>query len=211
MSGILDLLKSDMGKELINGASKEFGINKASVGSVLGSAMPLILGALNNNASSVNGSEGLLKALGDSRHSGGSILDNLSSILGGGNSSGLLTDGANILSHIFGGQEQNAATALGESNGINISSVMNIMKMAAPFVMGYLGNKAKDNNVSNQVDLKDLLGGLLGDDKDTHQEMANKIQDFENNDDTVGDIAELITKYDKKSGGIGNILSDLFS
>ncbi len=49
MSGILDLLNSSMGKELINGASKQMGLDKGSTASALSEAMPLILGAIKNN------------------------------------------------------------------------------------------------------------------------------------------------------------------
>ncbi len=211
MNEILDLLKGDTGKELINNASKQFGINKASVASVLGSAMPLILGAMENNASSVNGSEGLLKALGNPTHSSGGLLDNLGSIFNSGNIDEILGDGGNILAHVFDGQENNAANVLGKSNNIDIGSVMNIMKVAAPFVMSFLGKRASNSGVSNQTDLRGLLGGLLGNDKEIHQEMANKLQDFDNNDSSIDDIAGLITDYDKNSGSIGKILTDLFS
>jgi hypothetical protein len=211
MSSILDILNSSQGSELINGASQQLGLSKAQTASALGSAMPLILGAMKNNSSTIEGASGLLGALGNSKHSGG-IMDNLSSILGGSNiDDDVLTDGGNILGHVFGGQQNNAANAISKSNGIDMNSAMNLMKVAAPFIMGYLGNKAKSNNVSDGNGLSDMLGGLLGNDGNTMQDMASKLQGFDNNDFSVDDIAGLLSGGSKGAGGIGGMLKGLFS
>jgi len=211
MSGILDLLNSDNGKNLISGMEQQFGINKASVAKVLGSAIPMILGGMRNNASSSNGAPGLLGALLGGNHNG-SILDNIGSILGGSSvDHNILTDGANILGHIFGGQENNAAHVVSKSGGVDLSQAMNIMKTVAPFVMGYIGKKMHSNGVSDQGGLKGLLGDLLGDDTDSQRDVASRIQGFDNNDDTIDDLAGLVGELGKNSGGIANLLSGLFS
>lgn len=211
MSGILDLLNSSMGKELINGTSQQMGLNKASTVSALGAAMPLILGAMKNNASSTDGAEGLLKALGSSNHSGGGMLDNLGSILGGSNfDDNVMSDGGNILGHVFGGQENNAANAISKSSGIDMDSALNMMKIAAPFIMSYLGKKTLSNGISDQNGIGDLLGGLLGNDGNTQQDMASKIQGFDNNDFSIDDIAGLMSGSGKSSDLLGT-LGKLFS
>lgn len=206
MSSVLDLLNSSMGKELINGASQQMGLNKASTASALSAAMPLILGAMKNNTSSTDGAAGLIKALGNSNHSGGGMLENLAGILGGDNiDENVLTDGGNILGHVFGGQENNAANAISKSSGIDMSSAMNMLKLAAPFIMSYLGKKTRSNNISDQGGISDLLSGLLGSDSSTQQDMASKLQDFDNNDFSIDDIAGLMTG----GGNSGNILGTL--
>ena len=211
MNSILDILNSSQGSDLINGASQQLVLSKAQTVSALGSAMPLILGAMKNNSSTSDGASGLLGALGNSKHSGG-IMDNLSSILGGSSiDDDVLTDGGNILGHVFGGQQNNAAHAISKSNGIDINSAMNLMKVAAPFIMGYLGNKAKSNNISDGNGLSDMLGGLLGNDENTMQDMASKLQGFDNNDFSVDDIAGLLSGGSKGAGGIGGMLKGLFS
>ena len=82
MSGLLDLLNSDLGKQLISGASAQTGASESKTADVLSMAMPLLLGAMKKNASSQEGASGLMGAL-SGKHDG-SILDNLGSILGGG-------------------------------------------------------------------------------------------------------------------------------
>ncbi len=211
MSGILDLLNSNSGKDLISGIEQQFGINKASVAKVLGSAIPMILGGMRNNASSSSGASDLLGALLGGNHNG-SILDNIGSILGGSSvDHNVMTDGGNILGHIFDGQENNAAHVVSKSGGIDMSQAMNIMKTVAPFVMGYIGKMMHSNGVSDQGGLKGVLGGLLGDDTDSQRDVASRIQGFDNNDDTIDDLAGLVGELGKNSGGIANLLSGLFS
>jgi len=211
MSEILDLLNSDSGKGLINGIEKQFGLNKASVAKVLGSAIPMILGGMKNNSSSSNGASGILGAILGDNHSGG-ILDNIGNVLGGSQADqNVMDDGGKILGHIFGGQENNAAHVVGKSSGIDLSQAMHIMKVAAPFVLGYLGKKARSHNVSDQSGLQGLLGGLLGNDQDAQTDIASRVQGFDTNDDTLDDLAGMVSKFGKQSGGIANILSGLFS
>ncbi len=112
MAGILDLLNSDLGKTLVNSASEQLGQNRTQTTTALTTALPLILGAMKNNASTTKGAEGLLGAL-SSKHDG-SLLDNVSSLLG---DSDVLADGAGILSHVFSGKEQNIASAVSKKVG----------------------------------------------------------------------------------------------
>ena len=210
MNSILDVLNSSQGNDLIGGASKQLGLSKAQTASALESAMPLILAAMKNNSSTSDGAAGLLGALGSSKHSGG-MLDNLSSILGGSNiDDDILTDGGNILGHVFGGQQNNAADTISKSSGIDMNSAMNLMKVAAPFIMSYLGSKAKSSNVSDENGLSAMLEGLLGHNGNAMQDMASKLQGFDNNDFSIDDIAGLLSDGSKGAEGIGGMLKGLF-
>ena len=82
MAGLLDLLNSDLGKQLISGASAQTGASEGKTADVLSMAMPVLLGAMKKNASTQEGASGLMGAL--SKKHDGTILDNLGSILGGG-------------------------------------------------------------------------------------------------------------------------------
>ena len=207
MSGILDLLNSEMGQELVKGASSQMGMDDKSTSSALSAAMPLILGALKNNTGSVEGSEQLLGALQNSKHSSGSMLDNLGSILGGSEiDKDVMDDGGKILGHVFGGQENNAANALSKSSGIDMNSAMYLLKVAAPMVMSYLGKQTSQNNISDQGGISDLIGGLLGGQGADMSSMASLIQGFDGNDSSMDDIAGMLTGGSKSSGGLGDLL-----
>ena len=95
MSGILDLLNSDMGKQLIGSITEKTGIDASQATSVVSSGLPAILGAMKDNVSA-DGAAGLLGALTGGKHDG-SILDNLGGFLNGGD----FSDGSKILGHVF--------------------------------------------------------------------------------------------------------------
>jgi len=209
MSGIMDLLNSQMGQELIAGAGKQMGLDSKSTGGALGAAMPLILGALKNNSGSAQGSADLLGALNSPTHSGGGRLDNLGSILGGDSiDQDVMDDGGKILGHIFGGQESNAANAVSKSTGLNLDSAMNLLKVAAPLIMSYLGKQTQQNNVTDSNGLADMLGGLLGSQGGEMESMASLIQGFDSNDTSIDDIAGMLGGGSKSSGGLGGLLND---
>lgn len=207
MNGILDLINSDMGQQLISGAGTQIGLDKTTTSSAMSTAIPLILGAMKNNSGSAEGAASLLGALDNSKHSSGSMLDNLGSILGGDSiDQDVIDDGGNILGHLFGGQEKNAANTLSKSSGIDAGSAMNLLKVAAPFIMSYLSKQKSQKNISDQGGLGDLLGGMLGGQGSTMESMASLIQGFDSNDSSVDDIAGLISGISGSKGGLGGML-----
>ncbi len=211
MSLFNDLLTGPIGKELIEGSSKQLGLNRASTAAAFGAALPMIMGALKNNASSSDGASGLLKALTNSHHSSGGLLNNLSNVLGGsGIDESVLKDGANILNHVFGGQTNNAAQVIGKTSNIDPSMANQIMKMAAPIVMGYLAKNALSSKVSDGNSLTGMLGSLLDDD-DEYVHTASRIQDFDNNDDTIDDLANKFKQKESSKGFLGSLMNELLS
>ncbi|OUS15711.1 hypothetical protein A9Q93_06420, partial [Nonlabens dokdonensis] len=114
MSSILDLLNSDIGKTLIQGASQKTGQSSDKTANVLSQAMPLILGAMQRNASSPEGAQSLNNALNDPRHSGGGVIDMLGGIFGDGAGSPeqLEQEGAGILGHVLGSKQPHVENAL---------------------------------------------------------------------------------------------------
>ena len=211
MASIFDLLNSDLGKTLINGASQQLGHDQKTTSTAMGAALPLILGAMKNNAKTPEGASGLLSALNSEKHSGG-ILDNLGSILGGGGiDDDVLQDGSGILGHVFGGKEQNVAQAVSKSSGIDMGSAMNILKVAAPLVMGYLGKQTRQQGVTDQNGIGNLLGGLLGGESSQQQNMVERLLDADGDGSIIDDVAGMILGGGKKGGGgLGSLLGGLF-
>ncbi len=209
MASIFDLLNSDIGKTLISGASQQLGHDQKTTTTALGAALPLILGAMKNNAKTPEGAAGLLSALGNQKHGGG-ILDNLGSVLGGGGiDDDVMQDGAGILGHVFSGREQNVASAVSKSSGVDMGSAMNILKVAAPFIMGYLGKQTRQQGVSNQSGLGSLLGGMLGGESNQQQNMVERLLDSDGDGSIIDDVAGMILGGGKK-GGLGGLLGGLF-
>jgi hypothetical protein len=212
MAGILDLLNSDIGKTLISGASQQLGQDQAKTSSALSAALPLILGAMKNNAKTPEGAAGLLSALRDEKHSGG-ILDNLGSVLGGGGiDDNVMKDGAGILGHVFGGKEQNVANAVSSTSGIDAGSAMNLLKVAAPVLMGMLGKQSRQQGVSDPNGIGDLLGGMLGGSGQQEQSMISRLLDADGDGSVIDDIAGMVLGSGgaKKKSGLAGLLGGLF-
>jgi hypothetical protein len=203
MTGLLDLLNSDIGKTLVNSASQQLGQNSGKTSSALTTALPLILGAMKNNASSSDGASGLLSAL-SGKHDG-SILDN---VAGAVSNQEVLNDGAGILGHLFNGKEQNIAQAVGSKSGIDAGSAMNLLKMAAPVIMGYLGKQTRQQNVTDGNGIENLIGGMLGGSANTEQSLVTKLLDADGDGSVIDDIIGMASGG--KKGGIGGLLGGLF-
>jgi len=203
MAGLLGLLNSDLGKTLVNSASKQLGQNTGKTSSALTTALPLILGAMKNNASSSEGANGLLSALGG-KHDG-SILNDVSSAVSNPN---VLKDGAGILGHLFNGKEQNIAQAVGAKSGIDAGSAMNLLKMAAPIIMGFIGKQTRQQNVTDSNGIGNLLGGMLGGNSNQQQSLVTKLLDADGDGSVIDDIIGMASGG--KKGGIGGLLGGLF-
>jgi hypothetical protein len=204
MAGLLDLLNSDLGKTLVSSASSQLGQNKVQTTSALTTALPLILGAMKNNASTPEGAQGLLSAL-SNKHDG-SLLDNLGGLLGNND---VLSDGAGILGHVFGGKEQNVAQAVSKKSGMDLGSAMNLLKMAAPVIMGFLGKQTREQKVSDGDGIGNLLGGLLGGGAQKEQSLVTQLLDADGDGSVIDDLIGMAAGG-KKKGGLGGLLGGLF-
>lgn len=210
MSGILDLLNSDIGKTIINGVSNQTNQSESKTQDVLTMALPVLMQAMKRNASTPQGAEGLLGALSSGKHDG-SILDNLADLFKGGVDDNIIQDGGKILSHVLGNKQQTVENALGAKAGIDASSVAQILKVAAPILMGMLGNQAKKQNVNNSSGLDSLLGGLIGGNSaESEQSFLTTILDADGDGSVIDDVAGMILGGDKKKGGLGGMLGGLF-
>lgn len=208
MASILDLLSSDLGKQLISGASAQTGQPEDKTANVLSMALPVILGAMQRNAATPAGAQSLNNALEDNRHDG-SILDQLSGLLGNGADSNLLNDGAGILKHVLGGNQQNVEQNISKTSGVDAGSVAQIIKMAAPILMGILGTQKRKDNVG-ESGIGDLLGSVLGKNTDHDQSLLTTLLDADGDGSVIDDVAGMVMGGNKKKGGLGGLLGSLF-
>jgi hypothetical protein len=208
MSGLLDLLNSPMGKQLISGVAGQTGQSESGTANVLSMAMPLLMGAMKKNVSQPGGAESLMNAL-NSKHSGG-ILDNLGGLFEGGVDQSVMDDGAGILGHLLGGNQSNVQNALSQKSGIDAGAIGSILKIAAPLIMGYLGRQSQQNNVSDASGLNGLLGGLLGGQPQQNQSLMTSLLDADGDGSFLDDVAGMMLNSGAKKGGLGGLLGGLF-
>jgi len=208
MSGLLDLLSSPMGKQLISGVAGSTGQSESKTGDVLSMAMPLLLGAMKKNVSTPQGAQGLMSAL-SGKHNGG-ILDDLGGLFGGGVDEAVTNDGAGILGHLFGGSQGNVENALSQKSGMDTGSIANILKIAAPIVMGFIGKQTRQNNVQDASGMNNLLGGMLGGQPKQNQSLITTLLDADGDGSILDDVAGMVMGGGKKKGGLGGLLGGLF-
>ena len=208
MSGILDLLNSDIGKSLINGMSGHTGQSKSKTSNSLTMAMPVLMQAMKRNANSSEGASGIMSAL--QKHDG-SILDNLGSLFSGGNINSVSDDGGKILGHVLGNRQGNIQNALSQKSGIDPGSVGQILKVAAPILMGVLGKQQRQNNVNSSSGIQGLLGGLIGNNApDQNQSFLESILDADGDGSVIDDVAGMVLGGNKSKSGLGGLLGGLF-
>ncbi|MEL4308492.1 DUF937 domain-containing protein [Joostella sp. CR20] len=209
MSGLASLLDSDVGRQIIGGISSQAGTSEDQTSNLLNMALPLLTGAMKKNASSPDGAAGLLNAI-NSKHDG-SILDNLGGFFGGGVDDTAINDGAGILGHVLGGNQSNIENALSSKTGIDAGTVSQILKIAAPLVLGYLGKQTKENNISGSNDMSSLLGSMLGGQSQENQSLITSLIDTDGDGSVLDDVADMVIGSSKKKGGLGGLLGSFFN
>lgn len=151
MASLLDGLRQRLGGDTVAKLGQQLGADSATTQQAVGAALPAILGALARNAQSPDGAAALAGAL-DKDHDG-SVLDNLSSVLGAGGTA----NGASILKHVFGEKQGAVESAVGASSGLDDAQAAKVLAMLAPIVMGALGS-AKRSRGLDAGGLASMLG-----------------------------------------------------
>lgn len=148
---LTNILGALTGNDAVNAVSQNLNVDPNQVSSVITSALPSLLGAMQKNASTPGGAEALAKALGDHAGSAGNLINNLKITD--------LTDGNKILSHIFGGNLSSVLSGISKNTGVSSGIVSKILASIAPSLLAILG---KQNGSSGAAGLGGLLGALLG-------------------------------------------------
>ena len=198
-----------MGKQIISGVAGQTNQSESKTADVLSMAMPILMGAMNRNAATPEGAQGLMNAL-SSKHDG-SILDNLGGLFSGGVDQEVMDDGAGILGHILGSKQPQVENALSSKSGLDAGSIAQILKVAAPILLGFLGKQTRQQNVSNPDALSGLLGGLMGGGANKQQSLIESLLDSDGDGSYLDDLAGMVLNSGgQKKGGLGGLLGGLF-
>ena len=132
--------------------ASQLGADQQQTESAVGAAVPMLLGMLGNNANQGGGADALFGALMRDHapaqaqgFGGGDLLGSvLGSVLGGGQGQNA---GSAILGHIFGGQQQQAESSLGQASGLGGGNAGQLLTILAPIVMSFLANKVQGSGL----------------------------------------------------------------
>lgn len=157
MSGLIDLVGNYLNSDSVSQISKTIGAEPEQTQQAIGAILPTLMGAITRNASNDEGAASLHNALANDHD--GSILDHLGSFFGGGKPdavSSRATQGDSILDHILGNRRSRVEEGVSRSSGLSTSQVMKLMAILAPLLMGALGKRRKEKDLSSGG-LSDLL------------------------------------------------------
>ncbi|WP_289023865.1 DUF937 domain-containing protein [uncultured Salegentibacter sp.] len=202
MASILDLLKTQVGEQLVNKASEKTSEDKEKVSTALGMALPLIIGAMKRNTRDPEATKNLDKALQSEKHNG-DVLNNLENR----EAEELSQEGSSILSHVLGAKQNGINKTLAASLNMDESSVKNILEMAAPVIMGLLGQQKRKDNVSASG-LSGLLDSVLGSNSSHDQSLLETLLDSDGDGSVIDDVAGMVLGSKNKKGG--SLLGGMF-
>ena len=187
----MSLLESHLTPEVINQLSQQTGAAPEQTATAAQGVFSTLIGGLAKNASNERGASGILSAL-DSDHDGSILNDVMGLVMGGGQGQGA-TNGAGILGHILGGQQQNAAQMISQTSGVSQSGIMDMMIKLAPMVMGAIGQQNRQQGGMNTAALSGLLGNAVqAQNENPLMQMATRFLDKDGDGSAVDDIMGMV-------------------
>lgn len=151
MSSLIEMITQQLTDDRrVSQLSGQLGADQATTKNALGTALPMLMGALARNSGDQNGAAALDRAL--DKHDGG-ILDNLDGFLEAPD----VNDGNGILRHMLGNKRGNVETGVSKASGLDPSLVAKLLPMLAPVVLGALGKQKRQQNL-NAEGLASMLG-----------------------------------------------------
>lgn len=160
MPQIMDLVAGHLGSDSVEKLSQQIGATPEQTENAIGALLPTLIAGLARNTESEKGAENLHHAL--ARDHDGSILEHLGSLFGGQPEQAPVqpkaTQGGSILDHILGQRRGRVEDSVSRSSGLSKGQVLKLMMLVAPLLMGILGKRRKDQDLS-PGGLGDLLRG----------------------------------------------------
>lgn len=151
MSQIFDSILEQLQGPALESLSKAIGTDGGGTQKALAAALPALLGGLAKNVQEPGQAEALRSAL--ERDHDGAIMGDVQGFLGMGDGGA----GASILGHIFGGRKGQVEQNVSKASGMDLGTIMKLLPLLAPVVMGALGKMRSQGN-SSASDLTDILG-----------------------------------------------------
>ena len=188
MAELTDTLNEILAAQTPN-ISRRIGADEERTRTAVQSAIPALMAALSSEADD----PGLRTALRQDHD--GAIIDQLSEYLdGSAQLPSRTTDGPGILDHVLGERQEEMAHALSAKSGLDLGTIMKLLPLLAPILMGMLGRKTGGSSGSGGGGFGlDDLGSILGGEK----------EDARRKNPDIGDILDSFAKPRSRSLGGG--------
>ena len=191
MADITQLLNQQLAGNRLSQISRQIGADEDTTGQALSAALPLLLSALANNASQPQGAQSLHTALAQDHD--GTILNDMDAFL----SNPQAANGAGILGHVLGDRRDTIQSGLAQGTGLDAGSIGQLLEIAAPLVMGALGQQQQQQGLD-----ADSLSAYLGQQQQAAQasnpdlmSMLGNLLDMNRDGSALDDILRLASKF----------------
>lgn len=152
MDTLTQQLLQQLAGEGIKQISRKIGVDEQTTNAALSTALPLLVSALAKNTSKTEGAQSLNQAL--TKDHDGSILNDVPGFL----DNPAAANGAGILGHVLGSQQPAVTKGLTQATGLESGQVDQLLQIAAPLLLGALGQKQQQKGLDPDG-LSTYLGG----------------------------------------------------
>jgi len=190
MDALTQQLLQQLSGDGLSQISQQIGADEQTTGSALSAAMPLLVSALANNASKPDGAQALQQAL--AKDHDGSVFNDMPGFL----SNPQAANGAGILGHILGGQQPVVTQGLAQGTGLNSGQAGQLLQIAAPLLMGALGQQQQQEGFDTNG-LSAFLGGqqqIAQQSNPDMMSMLNNLLDMDRDGSALDDILGMAGK-----------------
>lgn len=143
---LMNMLQGQLSEGLIDNLTQQLGgADRQQTATAASGIMTTLMGALAKNAATPEGASALDNALANDHD--GSILDNISDLIGGNMGDSRAANGAGILQHILGDKQNGAIDMISKMSGLDAGNTGNLMSMLAPILMGQLGQTKQQSGL----------------------------------------------------------------
>jgi len=185
---VIEALLGNQAGGAVEQLGQQFGLDNAQASSALGALLPALAAGFQRNASSQDGLDSLLAALGSGRH--GRYVDDLGSL----GMPGTVDDGNGILGHLFGSKDvsREVARRASAQSGVGADVLKQMLPVVAAMVMGAMA-KQQGGGAAQQAGFGQAAagqgggGGIL--------DMLTPMLDSNRDGSAVDDVIGMIGKF----------------
>jgi len=181
--GMLETLLAAGGGDSVRQIAKNLGISEGDATKAIGQLSPSISQGIRKGMSTSDGLGALMGALQSGQHQ--RYLDNPAELA----KQETVTDGNNILSHLFGSKDvsRNVAQSAADKTGLDTGIMKKMLPMIAAMAMGSLSKNTATSNLTNQLTEDTSSSGLSG--------MLSQFLDSDNDGSVTDDLLGMAKKF----------------
>ncbi len=186
MNPLIGMLASQLDSPVIQQISQKIGSDEGTTQSAVGMALPMIVSAMGNHATTEEGAGAIHQA---AQEQDDSILDNLMEFVGNAGGGGV---GGALLGQVLGGGNNNAiADTISEKTGMDSGAANQLLGILAPIVMSVLGKFGQQSGL-DAGGMAQLLGAAGG--SNDMLGMAAKMMGAGGGEDNLDGLGNIIGK-----------------